>query len=155
MADPVTLTVVASAILSLVFKPYLESTAEQVAEKLNPVVLSKINALRQKIWQKLRGIREVEELNKTVEAGGTVTEQQVKLLTPHLEAAMKDDPAFDREIRNLAQQIQQEININQGSGSEVWNVIGHAEKNEFIDNKAPVIKDNTGTININYGQPPA
>ena len=34
--------------------------------------------------------------------------------------------------------------------SELWNVIGKAEKNEFNDNKAPIIKDNAGTVNINY-----
>lgn len=150
MTEPFTLA--ASAIASMAFTKFLESSAGEAAKKLTPAVLDKIDALRKKIWAKLRGIAEVDELNTTAEQNGKVTEQQIKLLTPHLESAMRDDMAFDKEIRSLAQQIQQDINISQGSDGEIWNVIGHAEKNEFTDNKAPIIKDNTGTVNINYGQ---
>ena len=35
--------------------------------------------------------------------------------------------------------------------SESWNVTGKAEQNLFTDNKAPIVKDNFGTVNINYG----
>ena len=151
MVDPVTLTVGSIAVLA--FTKFLESSAGEAAKKLTPAVLDKIDTLRQTIWAKLRGIPDVDELNATAEKGGPVDEQNVKLLTPYLEAAMKADPAFDQQIRQLASEINQEINIQQGSGGEVWNVIGKAEKNEFTDNKAPIIKDNTGTINISYGQP--
>jgi tetratricopeptide (TPR) repeat protein len=41
---------------------------------------------------------------------------------------------------------------NETSASESWNVTGKAEQNLFIDNKAPIVKDNFGTVNINYGQ---
>ncbi|MEA5466845.1 hypothetical protein [Leptothoe sp. PORK10 BA2] len=153
MADPVTLTV--GSIAALAFTKFLESSAGEAAKQLTPAVLDKIDTLRQAIWAKLRGIPEVDALKVTVEKGGPVSEQQVQLLTPYLDAAMKADPAFAQELRQLASEINQEINIQQGSGGEVWNVIGKAEKNEFIDNKAPIIKDNTGTINISYGQPPA
>jgi hypothetical protein len=36
------------------------------------------------------------------------------------------------------------------SPSEQWTVTdGNAQKNEFTDNKAPIVKDNQGTVNIN------
>jgi tetratricopeptide (TPR) repeat protein len=41
---------------------------------------------------------------------------------------------------------------NETQASEFGNVTGKAEQNLFIDNKAPIIKDNSGTVNINYGQ---
>lgn len=153
MVNPVTLAV--SSIASLAFTKFLESSAGEAAKKFTPAILEKIDTLRRAIWIKLRGIPDVDALNTAVEEGGPVSEHQVQLLTPHLEAAMKADPNFDQQIRRLASEINQEINIQQGSGSESWNVIGKAEKNEFIDNKAPIIKDNTGTVNISYGKPPA
>jgi hypothetical protein len=71
----------------------------------------------------------------------------------HLESAMQDE-AFAQAVQSLAQHIQQDIDIQQGAGGEVWNVIGKAEKNVFTDNKAPIIKDSSGTVNTNYGTPP-
>ena len=41
---------------------------------------------------------------------------------------------------------------NETQDSESWNVTGKAERNLFIDNKAPIVKDNFGTVTINYGQ---
>jgi hypothetical protein len=41
---------------------------------------------------------------------------------------------------------------NEIPASESWNVTGKAEQNLFTDNKAPIVKDNSGTVNINYGQ---
>ncbi len=41
---------------------------------------------------------------------------------------------------------------NETQGSESWNVTGKAEKNIFEGNNAPIVKDNFGTVNINYGQ---
>jgi hypothetical protein len=63
---------------------------------------------------------------------------------------MRDDSAFADEVRSLAQTIQQSIQIADMSGGEVWNVVGKAEKNVYTDNKAPIMPDNSGTINITY-----
>jgi hypothetical protein len=82
-------------------------------------VLNKIDALRQKIWHKLRGIPEAKELNATVEKGEKVTEQQLNLLVPYLEAAMKEDAGFAAEIRQLAIEINQEINNDFGQITQV------------------------------------
>jgi tetratricopeptide (TPR) repeat protein len=41
---------------------------------------------------------------------------------------------------------------NETPASESWNVTGKAEKNIFEGNNAPILKDISGTVNINYGQ---
>jgi hypothetical protein len=149
MADPITLTV--GTIAALAFTKFLESSAGEAAKQLTPAVINKIDTLRQKIWHKLRGIPEVDELNATVEGGGQVTEQQIKLLTPHLEAVMKADTSFAEEVRQLASEINQEINIGEILGENVMNVYGGSAV-QINNPNAPVIQGVTGgTININYG----
>jgi maleate cis-trans isomerase len=140
MTDPVTLTV--GAIAALAFSKFLETSAGEAAKKLTPAVIDKIDNLRQKIWHKLRGIPEVDELNAAVESGNSVTEQQIKLLTPYLETAMKTDPAFAEDVRQLASEIHQEINIGEILGENVMNVYGGSAV-QINDPKAPVI---TGDI---------
>ena len=140
MADPVTLTV--GTIAALAFTKFLESSAGEAAKQLTPAVINKIDTLRQKIWHKLRGIPEVDELNATVESGGKVTEQQIKLLTPHLEAVMKADKSFAEEVQQLASEINQEINIGEILGENVMNVYGGSAV-QINDPKAPIF---TGDI---------
>gem|GEM_PF-6291278 len=55
---------------------------------------------------------------------GQVRGQQINLLTPHLESAMKDDEAFAQAVRQLASEINQEITIGQILGENVQNVYG-------------------------------
>lgn len=149
MADPVTLTV--GAIAALAFTKFLETSAGEAAKKLTPAVINKIDNLRQKIWHRLRGIPEVNELNATIESGGKVTEQQIKLLTPHLEAVMKADTSFAEEVRQLASEINQEINIGEILGENVMNVYGGSAV-QINNPNAPVIQGvSGGTINITYG----
>ncbi|MEO0825909.1 MAG: hypothetical protein AAFY67_09630 [Cyanobacteria bacterium J06642_9] len=148
MTDPVTLTV--GGIAALAFIKFIESSAGETAKKLTPAVLSKIDALRQKIWAKLKGIPEVDELNATAEQGGTITEEQIKLLTPHLEAAMKDGTTFAEEVRALASEINQEINIGEILGKNIQNVYGGSPV-QINDPKAPVFTGNiSGDVNFNY-----
>ncbi|MDV3351310.1 hypothetical protein QGP82_21580 [Leptothoe sp. LEGE 181152] len=149
MADPVTLTV--SSIATLAFTTFLESSTEEVTQKLTKAVLEKINTLRAKIWAKLRGIPAIHELSATVEKGGQVTPQKIdKLITPYLEAAMKEDPSFAEEIRQLACEINQEINISETLAENVQNVHGGSAV-QINDPKAPVIAGdvNESTLNFN------
>ncbi|MEO0378344.1 MAG: hypothetical protein AAF329_27870 [Cyanobacteria bacterium P01_A01_bin.17] len=141
MADPVTFTV--GGIAALAFTTFLVTSVGEATKKLTPAVITKIDALRDKIWRKLRGIPEVDELNATIENGDKVTEQQIRLLTPHLEAAMKEDAEFGEEIRQLASEIDQEINIGEILGENVMNVYGGSAL-QINDPKAPIF---TGTIN--------
>jgi hypothetical protein len=41
---------------------------------------------------------------------------------------------------------------NETQASESWNVMGKAEKNVFTGNNAPIFKDPSGPVTINYGQ---
>ena len=147
MADPVTLTV--GGIAALAFTQFLTTSVGESAKKLTPAVLSKIDTLRKKIWAKLRGIPEVDELNATADQGGTITEQQIKLLTPHLEAAMKDDDAFAKEVRALASEINQEINIGEILGRNIQNIYGGSPV-QINDPNAPVFTGDIsgGTFNF-------
>lgn len=147
MTEPVTLTV--GAISALAFTEFLKSGASEAGKKLSETVLSKIGTLRQRIWAKLRGIPEVDELNTTVEKGEKVTDQQIKLLTPHLEAAMKEDEAFAQEIRQLASEINRETNIGQILGENVQNVYGGSAV-QINDPNAPVFTGDIsgGTFNF-------
>ena len=147
MTDPVTLTV--GGIAALAFTQFLTTSVGESAKKLTPAVLGKIDTLRKKIWAKLKGIPEVDELNATADQGGTITEQQIKLLTPHLEAAMKDDDAFAKEVRALASEINQEINIGEILGRNIQNIYGGSPV-QINDPNAPVFTGDIsgGTFNF-------
>jgi hypothetical protein len=150
MTDPVTI-LTASAIADLAFREFIKSGAGEVAKKFSAEAIAKMNELRKIIVHKLQGKDEKLDMALTGAEKGDV--KAIATVGEHLESAMKDE-AFAQEVKSLAQQIQQHIDIQQGAGGEVWNVIGKAEKNVFTDNKAPIIKDSSGTVTINYGMPP-
>jgi hypothetical protein len=112
-----------------------------------------IQKLGQLVWQ--RAIKGKPEAEKVLTAVEQQTPGEVQKLTNYLHGAWQRDPELAKQVQELVQEIHQEITIGQQQGGEVWNVYGgKAEKNEFTDNKAPIVKDNTGTINITYGTPP-
>jgi hypothetical protein len=150
MADPITIFT-ASAIADLAFREFIKSGAGEVAKKFSAEAIAKMNELRKMIVQKLRG--KDEKLNTALTSAEKVDVKAIATVGEYLESAMQDE-AFAQAVQSLAQQIQQDIDIQQGAGGEVWNVIGKAEKNVFTDNKAPIIKDSSGTVTINYGMPP-
>jgi hypothetical protein len=150
MTDPITIFT-ASAIADLAFREFIKSGAGEVAKKFSAEAIAKMNELRKMIVHKLRGQDETLDMALTGAEKGDL--KAIATVGEHLESAMQDE-AFAQVVRSLAQQIQQDIDIQQGAGGEVWNVIGKAEKNVFTDNKAPIIKDSSGTVNINYGMPP-
>lgn len=151
MSDPVTLTV--GSIAALAFTQFLEASVGEVTTRLTSSVVDKMETLRQKIWAKLRGIPEIDELNATVEAAGKMSDQQIRLLTPHLEAAMKADAAFAQEIRQFASEINQAINIGEILGENVQNVYGGSAV-QINDPTSPVltgdISGGTFTFNITH-----
>jgi hypothetical protein len=150
MTDPITIFT-ASAIADLAFREFIKSGAGEVAKKFSAEAIAKMNDLRKMIVHKLRGKDEKLDTALTEAEKGDLT--AIATVGEHLESAMQDE-AFAQAVQSLAQQIQQDIDIQQGAGGEVWNVIGKAEKNVFTDNKAPIIKDSSGTVTINYGMPP-
>jgi Skp family chaperone for outer membrane proteins len=150
MADPITIFT-ASAIANLAFQEFIKSGAGEVAKKFSAGAIAKINDLRKMIVHKLQG--KDEKLDTALTSAEKGDLKAIATVGKYLESAMQDE-AFAQAVQSLAQQIQQDIDIQQGTGGEVWNVIGKAEKNEFIDNKAPIIKDSSGNVTINYGMPP-
>jgi len=150
MTDPITIFT-ASAIADLAFREFIKSGAGEVAKKFSAEAIAKMNDLRKMIVHKLRG--KDEKLNMALTEAEKGDLKAIATVGEYLESAMQDE-TFAQQVQSLAQQIQQDIDIQQGAGGEVWNVIGKAEKNVFTDNKAPIIKDSSGTVTINYGMPP-
>ena len=65
MTEPVTLT--AAAIATLAFIKFVESGAGKLAEKFTEAPIAKMEELRQKIWEKLRGKPKAESALAAVE----------------------------------------------------------------------------------------
>jgi hypothetical protein len=96
MADPVTLS--ATVIATLAFTKMLEKTVEKFTES----ALTKMDELRQKIWNKLRGNPRAENALAAVEQGN---KDELQRLAVYLQDAMEDDPQFANEVRVMAQEI--------------------------------------------------
>ncbi len=96
MADPVTLS--ATVIATLAFTKMLEKTVEKFTEG----ALTKMDELRQTIWNKLRGNPRAENALAAVEQGN---KDELQRLAVYLQDAMEDDPQFANEVRVLAQEI--------------------------------------------------
>lgn len=96
MVDPVSLS--AAAIATLAFTKMLEKTVEKFTEG----ALTKMDELRQKIWNKLRGNPRAEKALTAVEQG---EKSELDRLAVYLQDAMEDDPQFAAEVRTLAQEI--------------------------------------------------
>ena len=138
--EPVSLT--AGAIASLAFAKVFETTIEKFTEK----ALEKIDRLREKIWDKLRGTK-AESALAEVEKGSKADLDKVAL---YLQVVMTEEPEFAKEIETLAKEIHQEINIENQKGQNIQNVYGgKAEQNNAIGTNAPVVQGGSNnTINI-------
>lgn len=98
--DPVTLS--AGAIASLALTKLLESGAGKLGEKFTEAALAKMDELRKKIWDKLRGNPRAENALKAAEAG---SKPELDRLAVYLQDAMEDDPQFAAEVKAIAQEI--------------------------------------------------
>lgn len=149
MPEPLSLTV--GSIAALAFSTFLQSTTKEAAKKLASGTIEKVNDLRMQIWSKLRGTPEVDQLQYDIEKGQQITEEQIRLLTPHLESAMAEDAEFSQLIQKTAYEIHQEINIDDVIGQNVQNVYGGSAV-QITDPDAPVftgdISNSSMTFNI-------
>ncbi|MBW4632063.1 MAG: hypothetical protein KME30_09225 [Iphinoe sp. HA4291-MV1] len=145
--EPATLT--AAAIATLAFSKAIEKTAET----LTTSVLNKLNNLREKIWQKFKGNQKLEETRAKLQKESSKAD--VDLITAYLQVAIDTDHKFAQDIQQLAQEINQEINIGKIEGRNVQNVYG-GEAYQNNDSKAPIFQgvDNS-PITINYNTPPS
>ncbi|MBD2517597.1 hypothetical protein H6G93_21985 [Nostoc sp. FACHB-973] len=145
MTDPVT-TLTAFAIAKFAFKKFFESGVGKLGEKFTETALTKMDELRQKIWDKLRGNPRAEKALQETEKG---SEEDLQRLAIYLEDEMKDDPEFAAEIRAIAH----EININrvQDNSSQTQNIYGgKGYQTKMGDNNT----NQFGDTHNYYGTPP-
>lgn len=96
----------------------MEGSIGKLGEKLTEATLKKMEALRQKIWQKLRDKPQAENAIKAVQNG---SEAELGQIIQALQAEMAADPQFAQEVHQLAQQI---INIESIDGRNIQNIYG-------------------------------
>ena len=132
----------ATAILTLAFS----KSIEKASEKLTEGGLQKLNDLRKLIWQKVRGQDKVENALKQIEQGSE-SESDVKPIAAFLETAMNRDPEFSQQVQTLAQQINQEIDIQTGQSEAIQNVFG-GEGHQSNRNEGPTFHGGNHTINF-------
>ena len=137
----------AGAIATLAFTKAFEKTIEKFTE----AALVKMDKLRKKIWDKLRGNIKAETALTAAEKG---SKADLDTVTAYLRVEMDKDEQFAQEVQTLARDIHQEINIGKIQGQNVQNVYG-GEGYQNNDSKAPIFQgvDNS-PITINYHNPP-
>lgn len=101
MTDPIT-TLTVAAITDIAFRKFMESSASELAKKFTTDAIAKMDELRQKIWNKLRGLQTAEAALTAIENRDWTEKDR---LVAYLQVAMDNDPQFADEIRLLAQQI--------------------------------------------------
>jgi hypothetical protein len=121
MADPVTLT--AATIAGFAFSKFFESGVGKLGEKFTEAALAKMDELRQKIWDKLRGNSRAVNAINAIEQG---SQDDLQRLAVYLEDEMKDDPVFAEEVQKLAQEIN--AGKKQDNSQMVMNIDGQNNK---------------------------
>ena len=101
MVEPVSFT--AATIATLAFTKFLESGAGELGKKFTETAITKMEQLRQKIWEKLRGKPKAESALCAVEEKGS--EAELGRVAVYLQDEMEDDPQLATEVQPLAQQI--------------------------------------------------
>jgi hypothetical protein len=115
MVDPVTTSLTAGAIATLAFQKFIESGASELAKKLTEAGVTKIDLLRKKIWDKLRGKSErVDEALVRIEQGDRVA---LDTIAKYLDVAMEDNTDFATEIQAIAHEITLELDQFQDNSS--------------------------------------
>ncbi|NJO78154.1 MAG: hypothetical protein HC827_06255 [Cyanobacteria bacterium RM1_2_2] len=162
MLDPVSAAVTVEMIVSLAFQGFLNSEAGKasvgkVAEKLTEATLEKVGQLRKLIFERLRGKSpELQQIEAKVEQAGQITPEQLEEVKAYLHVEMNNDKQFAAEVKQLAAQIQQEINIAQMQGQQNNQIVypgGHGQQFNNENIKAPV-QQGTITNHHYYGNPP-
>ena len=136
MAELVSVT----AIVGFVFK----KVAETLTAKAIEAVLPKINQLRQKIWDKLRGNPQANVEITKAEQG---VETDLELIADYLKVAMRQDPQFAKEVQDLANEINQALE-DEGQGKNVMNVYG-GKAYQQNQNQGEIYNADTITIHKN------
>ena len=114
----------------------------ETVKNLTKATLEKIDVLRKKIWDKIRGKAGGQTALEKAESGSKTDLEKV---SEYLRAVMVEDPGFGTEIEKLAHEIQHEINIGKIQGQNLQNVYGgEAQQNNANNTNAPVIQGGSG-----------
>lgn len=156
MLDSITLAL-ATPIAKIILDKFYEGTGSKLGEKAVELASGSIQKLGELVWGRcLQRADDKDQAQRLLQAAADGVVEAQKDLAIGVNQVLDGDPVLSEQAKAIATEIHQQIQIGEMSGGEVWNVFGgKAEKNEFTDNKAPIIKDNTGTVTINYGVPPA
>jgi hypothetical protein len=144
-------TPIAKVILDKFYEGVGTKLGEAAVEKLPGVVKEKIQQLGQLVWGKcLQRASDPEQAKKLLQAAADGVEDAQKNLAVGVNQILDADADFSKEVKQIASEIHQQINIGEMNGGEVWNVFGGTvEKNDFTDNKGPIYKDSV--INNYHG----
>jgi phage replication-related protein YjqB (UPF0714/DUF867 family) len=101
MADPITLT--AGAIATLAFQKFIEAGAGELAKKFTEAAIARMDDLRHKVIEKLRGksARIDEALAKAEQGDRTALDTIAK----NLDVVMDEHPDFAAELTVMAHEI--------------------------------------------------
>jgi hypothetical protein len=102
MMDPIT-TLTASTIATLAFQKFIESGAGELGKKSTEAALAKMNNLRQRIIEKLRGrSARIDEALAKVEKGDRAA---LETIVKNLDVLMDEHPDFATELTVMAHEI--------------------------------------------------
>ena len=117
MSEPVVLT--ATVIANLAFQEFLKSTTGEAAKQFTHDVLTLMEKLRQKIWNRLLGKHETAE--QALTQAETGDQEAIETVATLLDVEMLDKD-FAGEIRQIAQEIN--LHISNDSNTQVQNNYG-------------------------------
>ena len=145
----------AMKIAEMAFSAVLEAGAGKLAEKFTEAAIEKMNALRVKILEKLKGrSQKVDEAIAQVDAGDG---SALSTLAKNLDVAMDEDDGFAEVVQALAAEIQAGKRVsNSTMVMEVSgeNATGYQTSNEVVNQGG---ENYTGAVTVNknyYAGPP-
>ena len=135
-------------IIELAFKKFLETSAGELSKKFTVTAITKMDELRQMIWNRFTGDSRAETAINEIENGST---SEIPRLEVYLEDVMRDDPEFANQVQLLAEEInagklQDNSSIEQNNYD---NSTGSINKVENVEGGTNYI----GNITINQNQP--
>ncbi|WP_448601688.1 hypothetical protein [Thermoleptolyngbya sp.] len=155
MIDPLSIT--AGTILAYALPKLLDASLEKVGELLTEEAINqakqKSQSLRQAILRRLNPEKQ-KQLEQAMAAAETSPDQRQKL-EEWLDRMMREHPEFAAELRTLAQEIHQIINVDTGQARNVQQVFAGGQGLMAPDANAPVIQAGANAqFTFNYTSPP-
>jgi hypothetical protein len=116
MADPVT-ALSASSIAALAVQKLIESSAGELAKKFTVTAIEKMDELRQRIWDKLRG--KSPQLDEALADAQNGDRPALETVSKYLDVAMEEDADFAAEIQAAAQIIHAGRLVDQSTMTQI------------------------------------